>query len=68
MIQTILLRLPNWLGDSVMCTSAFQKLKRMYPHAQFVLVGKSLNSAFAQIVGTLNAKQSVAQNLIKDQD
>lgn len=40
----------------------------LYYNAQFVLVGKSLNSAFAQIVGTLNAKQSVAQNLIKDQD
>ncbi len=39
MIQTILLRLPNWLGDSVMCASAFEKLKIMYPNAQFVLVG-----------------------------
>jgi len=39
-----------------------------YYNAQFVLVGKALNSAFAQIIGTLNAKQSVAQNLIKDQD
>lgn len=46
MIQTILLRLPNWLGDSVMCTSAFQKLKRMYPHAQFVLVGSYVCEIF----------------------
>lgn len=40
----------------------------LYYNAQFVLVGKALNSAFAQVVGTLDAKQSVAQNLIKDGD
>lgn len=46
MIQTILLRLPNWLGDSVMCASAFEKLKIMYPNAQFVLVGSYACEAF----------------------
>lgn len=40
----------------------------LYYNAQFVLVGKSLNSAFAQVVGTLNAQQSVAHNLIATQD
>lgn len=46
MIQTILVRLPNWLGDSVMCASAFEKLKRMYPKAQFVLVGSYVCEVF----------------------
>ncbi|HIV48284.1 MAG TPA: lipopolysaccharide heptosyltransferase II [Candidatus Helicobacter avicola] len=46
MTQTILLRLPNWLGDSVMCASAFEKLKIMYPKAQFVLVGSYVCEVF----------------------
>ncbi|WP_394980344.1 ABC transporter permease [uncultured Helicobacter sp.] len=40
----------------------------LYYNAQFVLIGKALNSAFAQVIGTLNAQQSVAHNLIADQD
>ena len=39
-----------------------------YYNAQFVLVGKSLNSAFAEVIGTLNAKEWAAKNLIKDQN
>ncbi|MGI0439542.1 ABC transporter permease [Helicobacter himalayensis] len=39
-----------------------------YYNAQFVLIGKSLNAAFAQVSGTLNATQWVAKNLISDQD
>ena len=37
----------------------------LYYNAQFVLVGKSLNSAFAQVIGTLDATQWVATNLIE---
>lgn len=39
-----------------------------YYNAQFVLIGKSLNSAFAQIVGTLDVTQHTAKNLVKDTD
>ena len=39
-----------------------------YYNAQFVLIGKSLNSPFAQVVGTLDVTQHTAKNLIKDTD
>ncbi|RDU62633.1 lipopolysaccharide heptosyltransferase II [Helicobacter sp. MIT 14-3879] len=35
----ILLRLPNWLGDSVMCSIAFEELKKHFPNAVFSIVG-----------------------------
>lgn len=38
-IKTILLRLPNWLGDSVMASAAFEWLKIIYPQANFSIVG-----------------------------
>lgn len=39
-----------------------------YYNAQYVLIGKSLNSAFLQVVSTLNAKAMVGKNLISSQD
>ena len=38
-IKSILLRLPNWLGDSVMVSSAFEWLKLSFPCADFSIVG-----------------------------
>ncbi len=38
-IKSILLRLPNWLGDSVMVSSAFEWLKLSFPLADFSIVG-----------------------------
>lgn len=37
----ILLRLPNWLGDSVMVSPAFEILKDYFPNAIFSIVGSS---------------------------
>ncbi|MGX2983937.1 glycosyltransferase family 9 protein [Helicobacter sp. 23-1048] len=47
MSKTILLRLPNWLGDCVMCASAFEKLKDAYKDAKFILVGSQVIEVFA---------------------
>jgi heptosyltransferase II len=35
----ILIRLPNWLGDAVMATPAFESLKSAFVDAEFVMVG-----------------------------
>lgn len=35
----ILLRLPNWLGDAVMASPAFEMLKAHFPNATFSIVG-----------------------------
>ena len=40
----------------------------LYYNAQFVLIGKSIASALTQVVGTLNAKQWSAKNLVKDEN
>lgn len=40
----------------------------LYYNAQFVLIGKSIATALTQVVGTLNAKQWSAKNLIKDEN
>lgn len=38
----ILLRMPNWLGDSVMVSPSFELLKAHFPDASFVLVGSKV--------------------------
>ena len=35
----VLIRLPTWLGDSVMCTPALDNMRRQLPTAKFVVVG-----------------------------
>lgn len=37
--KRILLRLPNWLGDAVMVSPAFELLKAHFDNAKFVLIG-----------------------------
>jgi len=38
-IRSILIILPNWLGDAVMATPAIEALCEFYPHAKLTLVG-----------------------------
>ncbi len=38
----ILLRMPNWLGDSVMVSASFELLKTYFPNAIFTLVGNEI--------------------------
>jgi len=38
-VTTILIILPNWLGDAVMATPAIEALCEFYPHATLTLVG-----------------------------
>ncbi|MGI0439288.1 glycosyltransferase family 9 protein [Helicobacter himalayensis] len=48
LITTILLRMPNWLGDNVMCASSVQKLKDSFPNARFIIVGSEVCRVFAR--------------------
>lgn len=43
--MNILIRLPNWLGDSVMATFALEILYQTYPNAKFYLVGSKVSCA-----------------------
>lgn len=47
-IQSILLRLPNWLGDSVMVSPAFEWLKLSFKNADFTLVGTEASCGIYQ--------------------
>ena len=38
--SAILVLLPNWLGDAVMCTPALRALKKRYPEAEITAAGK----------------------------
>ena len=38
-VNSILIILPNWLGDALMCTPAVEALCEFYPHATLTLVG-----------------------------
>lgn len=38
-IQSILLRLPNWLGDGVMSSPCIEWIKEIYPNAEISIVG-----------------------------
>lgn len=38
--RTILVLLPNWLGDAVMCTPALRALKKRHPEARLMAAGK----------------------------
>ncbi len=43
--MNLLIRLPNWLGDSVMATFALEILYQTYPKAHFYLVGSKVSCA-----------------------
>jgi heptosyltransferase-2 len=36
----ILIRVPNWIGDAVMCLPALQEVRRSLPEAELVLIGR----------------------------
>lgn len=36
----MLVRVPNWIGDAVMCLPALRELRRALPHAEMALVGR----------------------------
>lgn len=44
----ILVRLPTWLGDTVMATPFLKALHAMYPHAQFCFVGSFVSIALLE--------------------
>ena len=39
----ILIILPNWLGDAIMCTPAIELLISQYPHAKLTFVGSYIS-------------------------
>ena len=39
-VKTILIRLPNWLGDMVMASAFVEAVKRYYPNAEIDLIAK----------------------------
>lgn len=43
--NAILVFLPNWLGDAVMCTPALRALKKRYPEATITAAGKGASCA-----------------------
>src|SRR3990167_8160337 len=36
----ILVRVPNWIGDAVMCLPALRELREILPHAELVMVAR----------------------------
>ena len=44
MISALAVRLPNWLGDTVMAEPAVRALRRAHPQAQVLLAGPLANS------------------------
>ena len=47
----ILIKLPNWLGDTIMLTPSIAFLRKIYPSAKFVFVGNSLSSSVISAFG-----------------
>lgn len=40
MIQRVLIRAPNWIGDAVMCTPALQGIRESFPAAEITLLAR----------------------------
>lgn len=47
-VESILLRLPNWLGDSVMVSPTFEWLKKVFDKAYFSIVGTKASCGIYQ--------------------
>lgn len=56
----ILLRVPNWLGDAVMCEPAIHALHRSYPDARLTVLGRS------SVVDLLDGHPDVAETMVYD--
>jgi lipopolysaccharide heptosyltransferase II len=39
-IKRVVVRVPNWVGDAVMCVPALRELRRVLPHAHITLVSR----------------------------
>ncbi|MBI5048037.1 MAG: lipopolysaccharide heptosyltransferase II [Deltaproteobacteria bacterium] len=39
-IKSILVRVPNWIGDAVLCLPAIEKIKSIYPQAEITVLAK----------------------------
>ncbi len=39
-IKKILIRVPNWIGDAVLCLPAIEKIKSVYPQAEITVLAK----------------------------
>ncbi|MEX5213200.1 MAG: lipopolysaccharide heptosyltransferase II [Nitrospiraceae bacterium] len=59
-VARILLRVPNWIGDAVMCEPAIRALHRMYPEACITVLGRS------SIVELLEGHPDVATAMVYD--
>ena len=56
----ILLRVPNWLGDAVMCEPAIRAVHRAYPEARLTVLGRST------IVDLLAGHPDVTETIVYD--
>ena len=56
----IVLRVPNWLGDAVMCEPAIRAVHRVYPRARLTMLGRSA------VVDLLNGHPHVADTMVYD--
>ena len=56
----ILLRVPNWLGDAVMCEPAIRAVHRIYPDAHLTVLGRS------SVVDLLDGHPDVAGAIVYD--
>ncbi|HSE59895.1 MAG TPA: lipopolysaccharide heptosyltransferase II [Nitrospiraceae bacterium] len=56
----ILLRVPNWLGDAVMCEPAIRALRRTYPEARLTVLGRP------SVVDLLDGHPDVAETMVYD--
>ena len=59
-VVQILLRLPNWLGDAVMCEPAIRAVHRIYPDARLTVLGRS------SVVDLLDGHPDVAEAMVYD--
>ncbi|MGE3153756.1 MAG: lipopolysaccharide heptosyltransferase II [Nitrospiraceae bacterium] len=59
-VARILLRVPNWIGDAVMCEPAIRALHRVYPEACITVLGRS------SIVELLEGHPDVAAAMVYD--
>ena len=42
-MRYILIKLPNWLGDTMMLTPTIACIRRFFPRAKIILVGNALS-------------------------
>ncbi|WP_040463222.1 glycosyltransferase family 9 protein [Helicobacter bilis] len=42
-MRYILIKLPNWLGDTMMLTPTIACIRRFFPQAKIILVGNALS-------------------------